>query len=185
MATSSLALSSRGESAAKLQQRVHHSPDLIRPGSRFLLDSPSVARGLLWELCTLAGLPQRGTPVFPSVQLSVTPQTVALQAPLSMGSSRQEYWSGLPFPSPGDLPDPGMELGSPICRETLYHLSHQGSPKVFFFPLVLALVKVYTQAERHIHTVNVTELEKKMRDSRDSAWAGGWESPKPTLGQGG
>ena len=35
--------------------------------------------------------------------------TVALQAPLSMGFSRQEYWSGLPFPSPGNLPDPGME----------------------------------------------------------------------------
>ena len=37
------------------------------------------------------------------------PWTVACQAPLSMGFSRQEYWSGLPFPSPGDLPDPGME----------------------------------------------------------------------------
>ena len=39
----------------------------------------------------------------------VTPWTVALQAPLSMGFPRQEYWSGLPFHSPGDLPDPGME----------------------------------------------------------------------------
>ena len=38
-----------------------------------------------------------------------TPLTVACQAPLSMGFSRQEYWSGLPFPSPGDLPDPGIE----------------------------------------------------------------------------
>ena len=41
-----------------------------------------------------------------------TPWTVALQAPLSMKFPRQEYWSGLPFPSPGDLPDPGIE---PIC----------------------------------------------------------------------
>ena len=40
---------------------------------------------------------------------SATPWTVACQAPLSMGFSRQEYWSGLPFPSPGDLPDPGIE----------------------------------------------------------------------------
>ena len=39
----------------------------------------------------------------------VTPWTLALQAPLSMEFSRQEYWSGLPFPSPGDLPDPGMK----------------------------------------------------------------------------
>ena len=41
------------------------------------------------------------------------PRTIACQAPLSMGFSRQEYWSGLPFPSPGDLPNPGIELGSP------------------------------------------------------------------------
>ena len=49
-------------------------------------------------------------------QLFVTPQTAALQAPLFIGFSRQEYWSGLPFPPPGDLPDPGIEpkyLGSP------------------------------------------------------------------------
>ena len=41
------------------------------------------------------------------------PWTVAHQAPLSMGFSRQEYWSGLPFPSPGDLPNPGVQPGSP------------------------------------------------------------------------
>ena len=43
-----------------------------------------------------------------------TSWTVAQQAPLSMGFPRQEYWSGLPFPSPGDFRDPGMELGSPV-----------------------------------------------------------------------
>ena len=43
---------------------------------------------------------------------SVTPWTVACQAPLSVGFSRQDYWSGLPCPSPGDLPDPGMEFTS-------------------------------------------------------------------------
>ena len=42
-----------------------------------------------------------------------TPWTVARQAPLSMESSRQEYWNGLPFPPPGDLPDPGIELAFP------------------------------------------------------------------------
>ena len=40
--------------------------------------------------------------------------TVAHQAPLSMGFPRQEYWTGLPFPSPGDIPDPGIEPGSPL-----------------------------------------------------------------------
>ena len=59
---------------------------------------------------------------------SVTPWTVAYQAPPSMGFSMQEYWSGLPFLSAGDLPDPGIDPGSPDCRKTLYRLSHQGSP---------------------------------------------------------
>ena len=43
----------------------------------------------------------------------VTTWTIALQAPLSMGFPRQEYWSGLSFPSPGDLPDPGIQPASP------------------------------------------------------------------------
>ena len=46
----------------------------------------------------------------------VTPWAVAHQAPLSTGFSRQEYWSGLPFPSPGDLPDPGIKTGSPALQ---------------------------------------------------------------------
>ena len=46
------------------------------------------------------------------VQFFVTPWTIAHQAPLSVGFSRQEYWSGLPVPSPGDLPDPAIEPGS-------------------------------------------------------------------------
>ena len=44
-----------------------------------------------------------------------------------MEFSRQGYWSGLPFPSPQDLPNPGIKPGLPHCRQTLYHLSHQGS----------------------------------------------------------
>ena len=61
----------------------------------------------------------------------VTPWTVSCQAPLSMGFYIQEYWSGLPFPSPGDLPDPGIEPGSPALQAEslptelqgkLYHL---------------------------------------------------------------
>ena len=50
------------------------------------------------------------------VQLFATSWTVAYQAPLSMGFSRQEYWSGLPFPSPRDLPNPGIEPGSPALQ---------------------------------------------------------------------
>ena len=50
------------------------------------------------------------------VRLLATPWTVAHQAPPSMGVSRQEYWSGLPFPSPGDLSDPGIESRSPALQ---------------------------------------------------------------------
>ena len=52
-----------------------------------------------------------------SVQLFVTPCMVACQAPLSMEISRQEYWSGLPFPSPVDFPDPQIELRSLVLQE--------------------------------------------------------------------
>ena len=50
------------------------------------------------------------------VRLFATPWTVAYEAPLSMEFSRQEYWSGLPFPSPGDLSDPGIKPGSPALQ---------------------------------------------------------------------
>ena len=50
------------------------------------------------------------------VQLFVTPWTAAYQVPPSVGFSRQEYWSGLPFPSPGDLPNPGIEPRSPALQ---------------------------------------------------------------------
>ena len=66
------------------------------------------------------------------VQLFLIPWTVAQQAALSMGLSRQEYWSGLPFPSPEDLPIQGSNLGLLHCRQILYHLSQQGSPGKLF-----------------------------------------------------
>ena len=50
------------------------------------------------------------------VRPSATPWTAAFQAPPSMGFSRQEYWTGLPLPSPGDLPNPGIEPGSPSLQ---------------------------------------------------------------------
>ena len=88
---------------------------------------------------------------FTCIQLSVTLWTVALQAPLSMEFSKQEYWNGLLCPPPGDLPNPGIKPGSPAlqadsllielvisiqvsnpalpcCRQILYQLGQQGSP---------------------------------------------------------
>ena len=57
-----------------------------------------------------------------------TPWTVACQSPLSMGSSRQEYWSGFPFPSPGDFPDPGIEPGSLVLQADSLPTELQGKP---------------------------------------------------------
>ena len=62
-------------------------------------------------------------------QLFATPWTVAHQAPLSMGFPRQEYWSGLPFSSPGDLPDPGIEPMFPAWQGDFLPLSHLESPR--------------------------------------------------------
>jgi len=59
-----------------------------------------------------------------------TPWTVACQAPLSMRFSRQEYWSGLPFPSPGGLPDPGIEPRSPALQADSFPTELQGKPIV-------------------------------------------------------
>ena len=65
---------------------------------------------------------------FSLVRLFVTPWTVAHQAHPSMGFSRQEYWSGLPFPSPGNLPNPGIEPGSPTLRADALLSEPPGNP---------------------------------------------------------
>ena len=71
---------------------------------------------------------------FSCVQLFATLWTVALQTPRSMGFSRQEYWSGLPCPPPGNLSNPGIKprthisCVSYIGRQVLYHQHHLGSP---------------------------------------------------------
>ena len=69
------------------------------------------------------------------VRLFATPWTVAYKVPPFMGFSRQECWSGMPFPSPGYLPDPGIELGSPALQADALPSEppgkhHLGSPQI-------------------------------------------------------
>ena len=64
------------------------------------------------------------------VRLFVTPWTVTYQDPLSMGFSRQEHWSGLPFPSPGDPPNPVIEPGSPALQADTLPFEAPGKPNV-------------------------------------------------------
>ena len=71
------------------------------------------------------------TAVLSHVQLTETPWTVARQAPLSMGFSKQEYWSGLPFPSPGDLPNPGIKPRSPAWKADSLPSEPPGSPYIY------------------------------------------------------
>ena len=71
--------------------------------------------------------------VLSRIQPFATPWTVTLQAPLSMGFSQQEYWSGLPFPPPGDLPNPGIEpalLVSPTLAGEFFTTEPPGKPDI-------------------------------------------------------
>ena len=67
---------------------------------------------------------------FSCIQLSVTIGTVACQAPLSMGFSRQDYWSGLPCPPPGYHPDQGIKPGSPILQADSLPYEPPGIPSL-------------------------------------------------------
>ena len=71
------------------------------------------------------------------VQLFVTPWTVACQAPPSMGFSRQEYWNALPFPSPGDLPDPVIKPGSPALQADTFPSEPRQAQKHYILSLPL------------------------------------------------
>ena len=73
---------------------------------------------------------------FSHVWLFVTPWTVAHQTPLSMGLSRQKYWSGLPCPPPGDLPDPGIEPrspASPVLQVDSLPTEPPGKPPILWY----------------------------------------------------
>ena len=104
-----------------------------------LLSLSSSYTGLVVFLCMCA------CPVASVMSDSATPWTVAYQAPPFMGFSRQKYWNGLLFPSPGDLPNPGL----PHCRQRLYHLSHQWSPRE-----VLIWIKVKFLHSGSLHFFN-------------------------------
>ena len=78
------------------------------------------------------------------------------QAPLSIGFSRQEYWSGLPLPSPGVFLTRGLNLGLQHCRQILYYLSHQGSPEIQSDLLVnVQVIDFLVNASRRVPLQNI------------------------------
>ena len=105
---------------------------------------------------------QASVPVFVAIVVavsssSVIPWTVACQTPLSMGFSRQGYWSGLSFPSQGDLPDPGIEHMTPALAGGSLPLSHQGSLPLLSYKMRIVKV-LFSQP---CNTVEIGQLHIK------------------------
>ena len=117
----------------------------VPKGQACATDMPDISHG-----CMLS--------CFSCIRLFETLWTVVCQAPLSMGFSRQEYWSGLPFPSPGDLPSPGIKPGSLHCSQILYHLSHQG----------LSFLNCKTETIAHVLHTAALNLYKTMLVESDN-----------------
>ena len=119
-------------------RKTHTSALLTMPKSLI------VYHNKLWQILQEMGIPdhltcllrnlyagqerKKESEVVQSFRLCATPWTAAYQSPSPMGFSRQEYWSGLSFPSPGDLPNPGIEPGSPTLQAETLPSEPQGSP---------------------------------------------------------
>ena len=109
------------------------------------------------DSCTLSGVSR--------VQLFATPWTAAHQAPLSMGFSKQEYWSGLPCPPAGDLPDPGIEpasLTSPALAGGFFTTS------ATWEPCMMESYSAIKQNEVMPFAITQTDLEIKLSDVRQT-----------------
>ena len=113
--------------------------DLPNPGIKHLLCLLHCQRiSYCWAIRKVLTVVWSEVKSLSHVQLFGTPWTVVHQVPLSMGFSRQEYWSGLPFPSPGDLPNPGIEPGSPALQADALPPEPPGKPgRCFSFILLL------------------------------------------------
>ena len=97
------------------------------------------------------------------VRLFVTPWTAVHQAPLSLGFSRQEYWRGLPFPSPGDLSNPGIEPGSPALQAGSLPTELQGKPNIKGAKSSVSLVSHCMEIAPSHATVQEVPLQECLR----------------------
>ena len=111
------------------------------------------------------------------VELFVTPWTVAYQAPPSMGFSRQEYWNGLPFPSPADLPDSGIEPGFPALEADALTSEPPGKTE----DTVLSVIHKLTNGNKHLPSTTSTEWIDKYELFHHSPLPLSWERPLSPL----
>ena len=107
------------------------------------------------------------------VRLFVTPWTVAHQAPPSMEFSRQAYWSGLPFPSPGDLPNPGIEPGSSTLRSDTLLSEPPGNPTKAIIPWTSVVEARVTWLSRWPSSVWVGAIQFTERLNGTKRWRRG------------
>ena len=123
----------------------------------FLLENSSFHNSYNWWVEILFANFMSLSEVAQSCPTLCDPWTVAHQAPPSMGFSRQEYWSGLPFPSPGDLPDPGIEPRSPTLQADTLTSEPPGKPTTNF--KWTYIVKKYKRRKK-IYKINLKQLRK-------------------------
>ena len=97
--------------------------------------------------------------IFSCVWFFVTPWTIVCQAPLSKGFSRQEYWSGLLFPLPGDLPDPGIKPTSPALASGFFITELPGNPNTTIIPSKLWLPKGPKSYTMPINSSNFEQVQ--------------------------
>ena len=100
----------------------------------------------------------------------------ACLAPLSMGFSRQEYWTGLPFPSPRDLPDPGIEPGSPALQADSLQTELWGKPH-FIYTVTLR----YRPNKHHFSHFIEGKVETQLRNKPEISQVGSFQTRKKTL----
>ena len=120
--------------------RKQRCEDQVRGGFVAIVRPGKVVKNLSLHECAVCSVAQ-------SYLTFCDPWTVAHQASLSMGFSRQESWSGLTFPSPGDLPDPGTKPMSPGLQANSSPLSHLGNPVItykYLFPGKISLLPMLT-----------------------------------------
>ena len=111
---------------------------------------------LFSTLCLLQG--ESESVSYSVVSDSATPWTVALQAPVSVGFSRQEYCNGMPFPSPGDLPIPGMEPGSPALQADSLQSEPPGKTFTSLIILIRKTHSCYTGTLQNFKSTNFLQI---------------------------
>ena len=136
------------------------------------------------QICNVYACMKRNSVSHCYAQLFVTPWTVAYQAPPSKEFSREEYWSGLPFPSPGDLPDPGIESGFPALQVDSVLSEPPRNPclHVCYWHICIIYTCTYRQTYIHIYMYVYMYISVKfwhLKEIKTKTKVKDWETLSP------